>query len=113
MSRLSSAESPSLPRPIATPPLRRRFTSDGVASTCRMHRANRRSPIKRNVKRKILPVGGTPIFFLGIQPNRLNVHSESGLPQVLRPRLVSAGQAKNQLLCPVVPFRCCDGTHRF
>jgi hypothetical protein len=42
ISHLSIAENPNLPDLIATPPLRRRFTSDGVASTCRMHRVNRR-----------------------------------------------------------------------
>src|SRR5580692_9673705 len=26
---------------------------------------------------------------------------------------VSACEAENQLLSPVVPFRCCDGAHRF
>ena len=44
----------------------------------------RRSPIKRNVKRKSSPSAGCrSIFCLGIQPNGLNVpsYSESGLPQ--------------------------------
>ena len=49
-----------------------------------IERANRRSPIKRNVKREISPSARCrSIFCLGIQPNCLNVHSysESGLPQ--------------------------------
>jgi len=32
----------------------------------------------------VFSIGSMPIFFLGIQPNRLNVDSESGLPQALR-----------------------------
>ena len=64
---------------------------------------------KKECQEKTSPSAGRRSFFLGIQPNRLNVHSESGLPQVLRPRLVSACEAENQLLCPVVPLRCCDG----
>jgi transposase len=41
LDRLSIAESPSLPGLIATPPFHSRLTSDGVASTCRMHPAYR------------------------------------------------------------------------
>jgi hypothetical protein len=37
-------------------------------------------------REKTSPSAGRRSFFLGIQPNRLNVHSESGLPQVLRLR---------------------------
>src|ERR1700678_916675 len=41
-SRFSIAESPNrIPGLMPTPPLQRRFTSDGVASTYRMHRFNR------------------------------------------------------------------------
>src|SRR5215471_6512244 len=48
-------------------------------------RPYRRSPIKRNVKRKLSPSAQCrSIFCLGIQPNCLNVHSypESGLARV-------------------------------
>jgi hypothetical protein len=41
-SRFSLAESPKrIPDLMTAPPLQNRFTSDGVASTCRMHRVNR------------------------------------------------------------------------
>ena len=40
-SRFSIAENPNrCPGPMPTPPLHSRLTSDGVASTCRMHRVN-------------------------------------------------------------------------
>src|SRR5215813_8264193 len=45
----------------------------------------RQDPIKRNVKRKLSPSAQCrSIFYLGIQPNCLNVHSypESGLAQM-------------------------------
>jgi len=67
---------------------------------------NRRSPIRGNVQRKQLPVGSMPIFF-GIQPNRVKEWSSSGGKVV-----VFAYEAEKFFL-PVVPFRCCDGTHRF
>ena len=54
---------------------------------------NRKGPIKGNVKGKVLPFGSKPIFFLGIQPNCLDVRSASSALWY--------------------PFRCRDGAHRF
>jgi hypothetical protein len=69
--------------------------------------------LKGMSREKTSPSARCRSFFLGIQPNRLNVHSKSGLPQVLRSWFVSACEAENQFFFPVVPFRCCDGAHRF
>jgi hypothetical protein len=46
--------------------------------------------------------------FFGIQPNRVKEWSSSG-----RKVVVFAYEAEKQFFLPVVPFRCCDGTHRF
>ena len=45
---------------------------------------------------------------VGIQPNRLKEWSSSG-----RMVVVSACEVENEFFFPVVPFRCCDGAHRF
>src|SRR5882672_4742276 len=45
-SRFSIAENPNrCPGLMPTPPLHSRLTSDGVASTCRMHRGNRTNKV--------------------------------------------------------------------
>jgi hypothetical protein len=53
----------------------------------------RKSPIKGNVKRKVLPLGSMPIFF--------SRHSAQLIGRVLR------------FLSLWCPFRCRDGAHRF
>src|SRR5215469_7343059 len=67
--------------------------------------------LKEMSREECSPSARCRCFFLGIQPNRLNVDSESGLPQALRSWFVSAGEAEKQFF-PVVPFRCCDGARR-
>jgi hypothetical protein len=62
-------------------------------------------------REKCSPSAGCRFFFLGIQPNRLSVDSESGLPQALRWWFVSIGEAEKRFFS-VVPFRCCDGARR-
>jgi len=66
--------------------------------------------LKGMSRKKCSPSARCRCFFLGIQPNHLNVDSESGLPQALRSWFVSAGAEKQ--FFPVVPFRCCDGARR-
>jgi hypothetical protein len=66
--------------------------------------------LKGMSREKCSPSARCRCFFLGIQPNRLNVDSESGLPQALRPWFVSTGAEKQ--FFPLVPFRCCDGARR-
>ena len=68
-------------------------------------RRNRRSPIKRNVKKKISPSARCrSIFCLGIQPSCLNVHSysESGLPQAKG--FVSSPRVKRRVNCSSLWF---------
>ena len=69
---------------------------------------NSEKSYKRECQEKTAPLRLNADFCLGIQPNRLKEWSSSG-----RKVVVSACEAEKQFFLPVVPFRCCDGTHRF
>ena len=71
---------------------------------------------KRECQETFLSVGSVPILFcLGIQPNLLNVHSDSREWSCsgLRSSLVSVCEAEERFLFAVVPYPCCGGAIRF
>jgi hypothetical protein len=81
------------------------------------HLIYKNGPIKRNVKRYFSPSAQCRHFFcLGIQPNRLNVHSRSGewsCSDDVVSCFVSSHETVRSLFLPVVPFHCRDGAHSF
>ena len=81
--------------------------SESSVSSIAVVRILSEKPYKREGQEKTLSFGSMPIF-LGIEPNRLKEWSSSGDKVV-----VAACEAEKQFFLPVVPFRCCDGTHRF
>ncbi|MGC2354419.1 MAG: hypothetical protein WA491_00005, partial [Candidatus Acidiferrum sp.] len=71
---------------------------------------------KRECQEKNLPVGSMPIlFYPGIQPNCLNMHSrsESGLPQAQSHGSSPRTKRRETFLFPVVPFHFRDGAIHF
>jgi hypothetical protein len=72
--------------------------------------------LERECQETFLSVGSVPILFcLGIQPNWLNVHSDSREWSCsgLRSCFLSVCEAEERFLFAVVPYPCCGGAIRF